>query len=313
MKRWILLLVVVIGLLFISLYIFFPQQVTSSKIEKINCSINSVNRFILAKNKWALWWPGTMVTDSASNRILFNYKGIYYSISAEQYNSLIIKTTSNGLSAEGTLLFVPLKLDSVQAQWVYSLKTNSNPLSRIHLHNETQKIDKNEEEILQNMKAFLEDPEKVYGLKIGREMVKDTILVTTKFSSNEYPSTAKIYSIIDGLTSYILKNNATETNFPMLHIREDSNLFHTTIAIPVNKDLLGNGIYSMKRMVPGKILVSEVKGGPFIARDAIRRIGLFMTDNQMSSPAIPFESLITNRMTEPDTTKWITKIYYPVF
>ena len=38
-----------------------------------------------------------------------------------------------------------------------------------------------------------------------------------------------------------------------------------------------------------------------------------MTDNALSSPAIPFESLVTNRMQEPDTSKWVTKIYYPGF
>ncbi|MEO8860238.1 MAG: hypothetical protein ABI358_02380, partial [Ginsengibacter sp.] len=305
--------VVVIALLFISVYIFFPKEVTSSKIEKINCSINSINRFILVKNKWPLWWPGTMSTDTSSNKNSFNYKGINYSVSAERYNSIIVTATSNGLSAEGTILFVPLNLNSVQAEWVYSLKANSNPLSRIHLYNETRKINKNEEDILQNIKAFLEDPEKVYGLKIGQEIVKDTILVTTKFSAGEFPSTSKIYGVIDNLKSYISNKNAIETNFPMLHVWQDSGLFHTTIAIPVNKEISGNSIYAMKRMVPGKILVTQVKGGPFIARDAIRQLGIFTTDNQMSSPAIPFESLITNRMTEPDTSKWITKIYYPVF
>lgn len=313
MKRWLLLVLVLIALLFISVYIFFPKEVTSSKIEKINCSINSVNRFILVKDNWPRWWPGTMSNDVSSNKKSFNYKGINYSISAERYNSIIVKATSNGLSAEGTILFVPLNLNTVQAEWVYSLKTNSNPLSRIHLYNETRKINKNEEDILQNMKAFLEDPEKVYGLKIGQEIVKDTILVTTKFSASEFPSTSKIYGIIDDLKSYISNNNAVETNFPMLHVWQDSGLFHTTIAIPVDKQISGNSIYSTKRMVPGKILVAAVKGGPFTAGDAIRRLGIFMTDNQMSSPAIPFESLITNRMKEPDTSKWITKIYYPVF
>lgn len=302
-----------IGLSVISVYIFFPKEVTSSKIEKINCSINSVNRFILVKDKWARWWPGTISNDISSNKRSFNYKGINYSISAQRYNSIIIKTTSNGLSAEGTILFVPINLNSVQAEWVYSLKTNSNPLSRLHLYNETRKRNKNEEDILQKMKAFLEDPEKVYGLKIGQEIVKDTILVTTKFSASDFPSTSKIYNKIDNLKSYISNNNAQETNFPMLHVWQDSGLFHTTIAIPVDKAISGNNIYALKRMVPGKILVTQVKGGPFIARDAIRRLGIFMTDNQLSSPAIPFESLITNRMTEPDTSKWITKIYYPVF
>ncbi|MDQ6903333.1 MAG: hypothetical protein M3139_10020 [Bacteroidota bacterium] len=313
MKRGLLLLMVVMGLLFMSVYIFFPKEVTSSKIEKINCSINSVNRFILAKDKWPQWWPGTVSNDASLNKMLFNYKGINYSISAERYNSLIVKTASNGFSAETTILFIPISMDSVQAEWVYSLKTNSNPLSRIHLHNETRKINKNEQDILQSMKAFLEDPQKVYGLKINQETVKDTILVTTKFAASEFPTTSKIYDIINDLKSYISANNVKETNFPMLHVWQDSGLYKTTIAIPVNKEIQGNGIYSMKRMVPGKILVAEVKGGTFAARDALRRLGIFMTDNRISSPAIPFESLITNRMTEPDTSKWITKVYYPVF
>ena len=66
-------------------------------------------------------------------------------------------------------------------------------------------------------------------------------------------------------------------------------------------------------MVPGNILVSEIKGGDYSAREALREMHQFMTDNNMSSPAIPFQSLVTNRMEEPDTLKWITKIYYPVF
>jgi hypothetical protein len=33
----------------------------------------------------------------------------------------------------------------------------------------------------------------------------------------------------------------------------------------------------------------------------------------LSTPAIPYQSIITNRLTETDTTKWITKIYQPIF
>jgi hypothetical protein len=99
----------------------------------------------------------------------------------------------------------------------------------------------------------------------------------------------------------------------MLHIWQDSGLFKTEVAIPVNKAIPQNKIYLIKRMVPGKILVAEIKGGDYSAREALRQMHIFMTDNNLSSPAIPFQSLITNRMEEPDTLKWITKIYYPVF
>ena len=66
-------------------------------------------------------------------------------------------------------------------------------------------------------------------------------------------------------------------------------------------------------MVPGKILVAEVKGGAYTADEALRQLTMYMDDNHLVSPAIPFQSLVTERSKEPDTTKWITKIYFPVF
>jgi hypothetical protein len=39
---------------------------------------------------------------------------------------------------------------------------------------------------------------------------------------------------------------------------------------------------------------------------------LYISDHERVPPAIPFLSLVTNRMLEPDSSKWITLIYYPV-
>jgi len=163
------------------------------------------------------------------------------------------------------------------------------------------------------MKLFLEKPENVYGMHIDQILVKDTILVTSKFSSGQYPSTSKIYGFINGIKKYISANNAKETNYPMLHVWRDSGVFHTTVAIPVDRRIPESTVYLIKRMVPGRILVSEVKGGSYTTGEALRQLGLFISDYHLASPAIPFESLVTNRMEEPDTSKWVTKIYYPVF
>ncbi|MGH2648329.1 MAG: hypothetical protein ACRDE8_12205, partial [Ginsengibacter sp.] len=195
----------------------------------------------------------------------------------------------------------------------YGLATNWNPINRINLHLETKKMNKNIRDILNSMKAFLDKPENVYGMHIDQVIVKDTILVTTNFLSPEYPSTQKVYDLINGIKGYIAANNAKETNSPMLNVWQDSGLYKIQVAIPVNVVIPQNNTYLIKRMVPGKILVAEIKGGEYSAREALRQMHLFMTDNQLSAPAIPFESLVTNRMEEPDTLKWITKIYYPVF
>jgi hypothetical protein len=66
-------------------------------------------------------------------------------------------------------------------------------------------------------------------------------------------------------------------------------------------------------MIPGKILVTEVKGGNYTTGEALKQLDIYLDDNHLSSPAIPFESLVTDRSQETDTAKWVTKIYYPIY
>ncbi len=84
------------------------------------------------------------------------------------------------------------------------------------------------------------------------------------------------------------------------------------VAIPVNKTITPNNEFLLKKMVPGKILVTEVRGGIHTINQAQKNIELYMNDHHLVSPAIPFHSLVTDRSKEADTAKWITKIYYPV-
>jgi hypothetical protein len=313
MRKWVVIVVVVLGLLITSTYVFFPKEITSTNIEKIHCGINSISRYVMSENKWLKWWPGTITQDSVSNKNVFDFNGYRYSISAFKYNAIQIKTQANGFTTEGTIFFLPLSIDSTQVEWNYSLVTTSNPINRIHLYWETKKINSNMQNILKSMKVFLDNPDNVYGMHIDEVLVKDTILVTTNFVSIQYPSTSKIYSAIDSIKNYISLNNAKETNYPMLHVLQDSGLYKIQVAIPVNMVIPQSKIYFVRRMVPGKILVGQVTGGAYTADEAIGQMNIFMSDNNLSSPAIPFESLITNRMEEPDTSKWVTKIYYPVF
>ena len=63
----------------------------------------------------------------------------------------------------------------------------------------------------------------------------------------------------------------------------------------------------------GNILTGEVKGGTYTINQAEMELKNFVTDFKRISPAIPYQSLITNRLQEKDTTKWITKLYYPIY
>lgn len=313
MKKWLVMAVVIMVLLLTSAYVFFPKVLNLSNIERINGNINSVNRFLMDESKWAKWWPGTVENDSLSNKNVFDYNGYKYVITGHKYNALLIQAWAKEFTIDGTIFFLPLRNDSLLTEWKYSLETNSNPLNRIRLYLETKKVNNNMMNIMKSMKAFLENQENIYGMRIDQINVKDTILVTTKFSSDQYPSTSKIYGFISGIKNYISANDAKETDFPMVHVWQDSGLFHTTVAIPVNRRIPENKTFFIKRMAQGKFLVTEVRGGNYATRQALKQLDIYLDDHHLSSPAIPFESLITNRLEEPDTLKWVTKIYYPIF
>jgi hypothetical protein len=167
-------------------------------------------------------------------------------------------------------------------------------------------------EIVQSAKSFLESKEKVYGLRIIHEKVKDTFLISTKYIAASFPSTETTYNIISELEHYIEANYGAATNSPMLSVIEDKGVFTTMIAIPVNKIIRGNEKYFFKRMVAGNIIVTEVKGGYYTIKEALRQVQIYMDDRRLVAPAISFESLVTNRAKETDTTNWVTRIYYPV-
>jgi hypothetical protein len=73
-----------------------------------------------------------------------------------------------------------------------------------------------------------------------------------------------------------------------------------------------NGAVLFRRMVPGNILVTEVTGGQATVDDGFRQLEFFLSEHSLTSPGMPFQSLVTDRLAEKDTSKWITKLYYPI-
>jgi hypothetical protein len=100
----------------------------------------------------------------------------------------------------------------------------------------------------------------------------------------------------------------------MLNIENtDRTNYKVQVALPVNKKLPELGDISSKQMLKdGNILTAEVIGGLNKIDGAMEQFEKYISDYQRSIIAIPFQSLITDRSKEKDSTRWVTKIYYPV-
>ena len=82
----------------------------------------------------------------------------------------------------------------------------------------------------------------------------------------------------------------------------DSSRFEIQVAIPVNKYLPGMKLlYSKKMLKGGDILVTEITGGKNIADSAMKQMEQYVTDHKYMRIAIPFQSLVTDRMNVPDS------------
>jgi hypothetical protein len=188
-----------------------------------------------------------------------------------------------------------------------------NPVKRLLDYRQAIQIRNNLTDLLELLRTFLEKKENIYTINIEQTRVKDTLLVTTKHISSRHSSVPEVYGLIKNLRDYVNSQGAEETNYPMLNIMElDSNHFETLVAIPVNKPVRGNATISPKRMVPGNILVTEVRGGNYSINRAMGLLEKYIDDYQKSRIAIPFESMVTDRSSEADTSQWVTKIYYPI-
>ena len=314
MKKWLIAFIIFFLLVTALLYLFIPNVVSLNRSTSVKANAEGLYRS-LTIDKWKNWWPetnNTHTTVSLGHNLYLS--GNTYTIDDRIINPLFISISGNKISAKTLLHIIPLKIDSVKLAWTGSVATSGNPLVRIQRYFRLKKIESDIEKILEQMNLYFSKNENIYDLHIKQESVVDSILISTFAISSSYPTIPFIYELINQLNHYARSNSATATGNPMLNITtKDSINFLTRVAIPVNKRLKDSGNISYKRMLGGgKILVTEIKGGPHSIKEGFTKMEYYVNDYKHLAPAIPFQSLVTDRMKEPDTIKWITKIFWPV-
>ena len=98
-----------------------------------------------------------------------------------------------------------------------------------------------------------------------------------------------------------------------MNVRQlDDGSFESQVAIPTNRFLANDGKIESRRMVPGNFITAEIHGGPYTVNEAINQMNYFISEYNKAQIANPFQLLVTNRLSESDTSKWITRLYVPV-
>jgi len=312
MKWFLLLLALVAVVLVIWVYGIIPSSIHIQVARRIPSNQKALYRSLGDQSDWNNWWPGEKNTDIRSRTFVLN--GHSYHLDDQKASSLEISVSNGKMKLPSTFLFLSTNPDSSIIYWDTKLYTGTNPIGRVRANSFAEQVEDEMKQILDSIAVYYATIEHLYHFDIRKSSVIDSTLVSTFTTANGYPGNKLIYGLIDELRAYIKSHSARETGNPMLNVSTtDSIHFLTRVAIPTDKVLPTSGNISYKRMLGNaNILLVDVKGGDATVSEAFKQVEYYIRDFSRNSPAIHFFSLTTDRRAEPDTSKWVTRIYYPL-
>lgn len=313
MKKLLYALLVMCLLAVSGVYIFIPGTIVISNDEELESSERVIAKYLSLNPNRSKWWPVTKQTLSTDSSAL-EYEASNFTFKTRGYNFQNIFIENGNLKFNSIITWDSSGKSLMRIRWKGSFKTSYNPIKRANQYVQAFRVKKHMTTILKSLLTFVKNSRNVYGLKIERETVRDTILATSTVLSILPPETPQIYKQIQYVQKYIKTQQAKQVNAPMLNVyRNEHQSYQTVIAVPINKLINPGPNVLINRMVPGNILVTQIKGGPHTIEEGFNQLKIYLNDFNLISPAMPFESLVTNRLAEPDTSKWVTRLYYPIF
>lgn len=309
MRKWATVSVILL-LFLVSFYWLIPGKTNIHQNLMVGVNPKAFVREILNENNWKEWWPGKQTHSSHE----FEYNGNSYRVIEKKLTSLVIEV-SNGKGAINTeLIYIPVRNDSIQLNWIAEQQTGLSPFKRIRSFRWSKNLESDLHILLEKMNSFYSNEDNIYGLHVEKSLVADSNYIFTSLTSKTFPTMETVYGLVDKLKNFITINKAQSLGYPMLNVHKNSDSgYLIKVALPVDKQLKDAGNIQYRWMLKGgNILVAEVKGGPAKIENAFAEMQNYVEDHQRIAPAIPFQSLVTDRRQEPDTNKWITKLYWPV-
>jgi hypothetical protein len=312
MKKWILWFFVIVVLGVASIYIFIPAKIVITNISSAEATITGEYRYISQEENWEKWWRDA---DGKSHNKgePFTYGTNEFRIGKRSYNAVGIDIRQKGMDIPSSINLISYVIDSTGAVWSCEMPSTFNPFTRLRNYLSAREIKKNMTGVMNVFSAFISKPGNVYGMTIYKTTVHDTLMVSARFMSPEYPTTAQLYGYFDTLKQSVVKQKGMPVGFPIMNLRKmPDGSFETQTGIPTNRLLKNDGKILALRMPPGLFMTADIRGGAYTVDEAMKQLELFIQEYNRVKIATGFQILITDRRREPDTSKWITKIKIPI-
>jgi hypothetical protein len=303
MRKALILAGVLLLLLLAAVYFLIPSRLDVVMLLPVRCNIDAADRSLRDTADRTKWWG-----DQENGTVRCTVTGLFRRM-------VDVRIDDSGTSVQSRLSALPsVRIDSCVLRWEVGLASGLNPIGRIERYRQAKKLAADIQKLLSGIGSRLEDQRLVYGMVITEGNTTDSALVSTERIFDQYPSDSVIYGLIEKLRRFVGRNGAHETGYPMLNVTQElKGTCKVEVGLPIDRTINGEGEIGWRRLIRVVFLVADVRGGDYTVRQAVSQMGNYISDYKRTVMAIPYQSLVTDRMKEPDTTKWLTRLYVPVF
>jgi hypothetical protein len=303
MRKALILAGVLLLLLLAAVYFLIPSRLDVVVLLPVRCNIDAADRSLRDTADRTKWWG-----DQENGTVRCTVTGLFRRM-------VDVRIDDSGTSVQSRLSALPsVRIDSCVLRWEVGLASGLNPIGRIERYRQAKKLAADIQKLLSGIGSRLEDQRLVYGMVITEGNTTDSALVSTERIFDQYPSDSMIYGLIGKLRQFVGRNGAHETGYPMLNVTQElKGTCKVEVGLPIDRTINGEGEIGWRRLIRVVFLVADVRGGDYTVRQAVSQMGNYISDYKRTVMAIPYQSLVTDRMKEPDTTKWLTRLYVPVF
>jgi len=309
-KGWIFFCLIFSLLLILA--ITLPLQSNVNETVRFSTTSDALFRQLMHDTTWQKWWPGEV--EMVNQKPTFKHDEIKYTVERVLSNAFELKASSNSQTTSLVLRLIPETNGDVTLTFATSIPLPHNPIDRISTLIFSSHLKTSYKKILTKLSNYYRLVKNLYGIDIKESNVQVEFITTQAETFSHYPSVKEIYSLIDQVKSYVRNQGGAETGLPMLHISKlNPGQFFTQIGIPTDKQLSDFKTIKSKRMLKGgHILTAEVVGNRLKIREAKKQMEFYIQDQNKVTVAISYEYLITNRVEQPDSNKWVTQLYFPI-
>lgn len=293
-------------------YLYIPSKIAIKSNAVIKTPTAALHRLLLNNHRAAAWWPGNVADGENEKKYVLN--GSAYSFKNNNISLLPVIISNRFLQLETALYLISLADTAVRVEWIDTIPVPGRPVKRIQTFFAARSIQHDLDVVLRSLTEYCSQTKNMYGFDVHNLLITDSTFIAISDTIRQYPAPPLIYKHIDALKKYAEEHKAELTNHPILNIDDADGLgYALKVAIPLNKALPPRQNIYPQRMPPGvKILMAEIKGGAAAAANGYGQLIQYARDRHLGIPGKPFYALVTDRRNEPDTAKWITRIYCPV-